>query len=198
MDENQTPNQPEQPKRNGNCSFCGRPRGAFKEIVENPNGSVGICNDCIRICRDILDAEERKRTKEKLFELPTPEKIKQELDEYIIGQAKAKEVLSVAVYNHYKRINYVIEKKQKAEEAKKAGEAKTKVFEDVDLEKSNVLMLGPTGSGKTLLAQTLARMLNVPFAIADATTLTEAGYVGEDVENILLKLIQSAEFNIVQ
>lgn len=195
MDENQTPNANE-PKRNGNCSFCGRPRGAFKEIVENPNGSVGICNDCIRICRDILDAEERKRTKEKLFELPTPEKIKQELDEYIIGQTKAKEVLSVAVYNHYKRINYVISKRQKNEELAKQGDSKTKIFEDVDLEKSNVLMLGPTGSGKTLIAKTLAKILDVPFASADATTLTEAGYVGDDVENILLKLIQAANFDI--
>ena len=195
MDENQTPNV-EQPKRNGNCSFCGRPRGAFKEIVENPNGSVGICNDCIRICRDILDAEERKRTKEKLFELPTPEKIKQELDEYIIGQNKAKEVLSVAVYNHYKRINYFISKRQKNEELAKQGDSKTKIFEDVDLEKSNVLMLGPTGSGKTLIAKTLAKILDVPFATADATTLTEAGYVGDDVENILLKLIQAANFDI--
>ena len=182
--------------KNSNCSFCGRPRGAFKEIVENPNGSVGICNDCIRICREILDAEERKRHKDKPLVLPCPEKIKKELDEYIIGQDKAKEVLSVAVYNHYKRINYVIEKRQKAEELKKSSEAKTKVFEDVDLEKSNVLMLGPTGSGKTLIAKTLAKILDVPFASADATTLTEAGYVGEDVENILLKLIQAADFNI--
>ncbi len=192
MEDNQTPAGP----KNNNCSFCGRPRGAFKEIVENPNGSVGICNDCIRICREILDAEERKRHKDKPLVLPCPEKIKKELDEYIIGQDKAKEVLSVAVYNHYKRINYVIEKRQKAEELKKSGEAKAKVFDDVDLEKSNVLMLGPTGSGKTLIAKTLAKILDVPFASADATTLTEAGYVGEDVENILLKLIQAADFNI--
>ncbi len=195
MDDNQTPNTPEN-QRNGNCSFCGRPRGAFKEIVENPNGSVGICNDCIRICRDILEAEERKRTKEKLFDLPTPEKIKQELDNYIVGQEKAKEVLSVAVYNHYKRINYFISRRQKNEELEKKGETKTRVFEDVDLEKSNVLMLGPTGSGKTLIAKTLAKILDVPFASADATTLTEAGYVGDDVENILLKLIQAANFDI--
>ena len=109
-DEKKTPTNP--PKNNG-CSFCGRPRGAFKEIVENPNGSVGICSDCIRICRDILDTEARKRTKEKPFDLPNPQKIKKELDEFIIGQDKAKEVLSVAVYNHYKRINYFINKKQK-------------------------------------------------------------------------------------
>ena len=192
MEDNQIPNQP----RNNNCSFCGRPRGAFKEIVENPTGSVGICNDCIRICREILDAEERKRQKEQPFNLPSPEKIKKELDSYIVGQDKAKEVLSVAVYNHYKRINYVISKRQKQEAQAAQGEAKTKVFEDVDLEKSNVLMLGPTGSGKTLIAKTLAKILDVPFASADATTLTEAGYVGEDVENILLKLIQAADYNI--
>ena len=192
MEDNQTPNQP----KNNNCSFCGRPRGAFKEIVENPTGSVGICNDCIRICREILDAEERKRQKEQPFVLPTPEKIKEELDHYIIGQDKAKKVLSVAVYNHYKRINYVIEKRQQREQKAVKGEAKTKVFEEVDLEKSNVLMLGPTGSGKTLIAKTLAKILDVPFAAADATTLTEAGYVGEDVENILLKLIQAADYNI--
>ncbi|MBR3885388.1 MAG: ATP-dependent Clp protease ATP-binding subunit ClpX [Clostridia bacterium] len=179
--------------KNNNCSFCGRPRGAFKEIVENPTGSVGICNDCIRICREILEAEERKRRKETPFELPNPEKIKTELDHYIIGQDKAKEVLSVAVYNHYKRINYFIEKKQRKAEK---GETEVKSIEDVELEKSNVLMLGPTGSGKTLIARTLARILNVPFATADATTLTEAGYVGEDVENILLKLIQNANYDI--
>lgn len=189
MDDNQMPNGP----KNNNCSFCGRPRGAFKEIVENPTGSVGICNDCIRICREILEAEERKRRKETPFELPNPEKIKAELDRYIVGQDKAKEVLSVAVYNHYKRINYFIEKKQRKAEK---GETEVKQFEDVELEKSNVLMLGPTGSGKTLIARTLARILNVPFATADATTLTEAGYVGEDVENILLKLIQNSNYDI--
>ena len=188
MDENQT-----QGPKNNNCSFCGRPRGAFKEIVENPTGTVGICNDCIRICKEILENEERKRQKEVPFNLPNPEKIKEELDQYIVGQEMAKEVLSVAVYNHYKRINYFIEKKQKAEQSR---EAKVKVFEDVDLEKSNVLMLGPTGSGKTLIAKTLAKILDVPFASADATTLTEAGYVGEDVENILLKLIQNANYDI--
>lgn len=193
MDENQKPTE-----RNNGCSFCGRPRGAFKEIVENPNGTVGICNDCIRICRDILDAEERKRRKEQPFALPKPEKIKEELDQYIIGQDKAKEVLSVAVYNHYKRINYIISKRQKLEENQtvEKEDSKTKVFEDVELEKSNVLMLGPTGCGKTLIAKTLAKILDVPFASADATTLTEAGYVGDDVENILLKLIQAADYDI--
>ena len=192
MSENEIPNGP---KTNG-CSFCGRPRGAFKEIVENPTGTVGICNDCIRICREILDNEERKRQKENLFELPTPEKIKEELDEYIIGQDKAKEVLSVAVYNHYKRINYVISNKQKQEKEMLENKTKTSAMPHVELEKSNGLMLGPTGSGKTLIARTLAKILDVPFASADATTLTEAGYVGEDVENILLKLIQAADYNI--
>ncbi len=182
------------PFRSNACSFCGRPRGAFKEIVENPTGTVGICNDCIKICKDILEAEERRRQKEQPFNLPNPEKIKTELDSYIVGQDKAKEVLSVAVYNHYKRINYIIEKRQQSEKA--ADKTKTRVMEDVDLEKSNVLMLGPTGSGKTLIARTLAKILDVPFASADATTLTEAGYVGDDVENILLKLIQAADFNI--
>lgn len=190
MEDNQTTNMPPR----GNCSFCGRPRGSFKEIVENPTGTVGICNDCIRICRDILQAEERKRQKEQLLVLPSPEKIKKELDEYIIGQDKAKEVLSVAVYNHYKRINYIISKKQKEDALD--DKTKTRIFEDVDLEKSNVLMLGPTGSGKTLIAKTLAKILDVPFVSADATTLTEAGYVGDDVENILLKLIQAADFDI--
>lgn len=192
MDDNENQTPPTMP-RNGNCSFCGRPRGTFKEIVENPNGTVGICNDCIRICREILDAEERKRQKEQPFNLPSPEKIKEELDQYIVGQDNAKQVLSVAVYNHYKRINYVIGQKQKEETLTKTKE---KVFEDVELEKSNVLMLGPTGCGKTLIARTLAKILDVPFATADATTLTEAGYVGDDVENILLKLIQAADFNI--
>ncbi len=174
MDENQTPDE----KKFNGCSFCGRPRGAFKEIVENPNGNVGICNDCIRICREILEAEERKRSKEKPVNLLAPNKIKEELDQYIVGQDKAKEVLSVAVYNHYKRINYVIQKRQSAQAAAAAGDAsKVKHFEDVELEKSNVLMLGPTGSGKTLIAKTLAKILDVPFASADATTLTEAGYV---------------------
>ncbi len=194
MNDNQTTNGQTPPRSSGNCSFCGRPRGSFKEIVENPMGTVGICSDCIKICKEILDTEERKRRKEELLVLPTPEKIKKELDEYIIGQDKAKEVLSVAVYNHYKRINYGISKRQKA--SLETDKTKTKVYEDVDLEKSNVLMLGPTGCGKTLIAKTLARILDVPFASADATTLTEAGYVGDDVENILLKLIQAANYDI--
>ena len=176
-------------KDKSRCAFCGRPRNMFKAFVVNPNGNVIVCDDCVRICREILEAEHRKRKQETKLELPKPKKIKEELDRYIVGQDKAKEVLAVSVYNHYKRINYAIDQKN----SKEAG----KTFnDDVELEKSNVLMLGPTGSGKTLMARTLARILNVPFANADATTLTEAGYVGEDVENILLKLIQAADFDI--
>lgn len=178
------------PKRNDHCSFCGRPRSAFKGMVENPNGSVAICNDCINICKEILNAEERKHKKEEELKLPKPREIKEQLDQYIIGQDKAKEVLAVSVYNHYKRINYGIQnrKKMEADKTFKAG--------DLELEKSNVLLLGPTGCGKTLMARTLAKILDVPFASADATTLTEAGYVGDDVENILLKLIQAADYDI--
>lgn len=172
---------------NKGCAFCGRPKGMFKSIVENPIGTVGICDDCIKICNEILKQEERKNKKEEKLVLPKPEKIKAELDRYIVGQDKAKEVLSVSVYNHYKRINYALEMKQKSGDHK---------IEDVELEKSNVLMLGPTGCGKTLMARTLAKILDVPFATADATTLTEAGYVGDDVENILLKLIQAADYDI--
>ncbi|MBQ9790147.1 MAG: ATP-dependent Clp protease ATP-binding subunit ClpX [Clostridia bacterium] len=174
--------------RNKGCAFCGRPKGAFKSIVENPIGTVGICDDCVKICSEILKQEERKRNKQEKLALPKPEEIKAELDRYIVGQDKAKEVLAVSVYNHYKRINYALDIKQKSTSDKK--------MEDVELEKSNVLMLGPTGCGKTLLARTLAKILDVPFATADATTLTEAGYVGDDVENILLKLIQNADYDI--
>lgn len=173
--------------RNKGCAFCGRPKGAFKSIVENPVGTVGICDDCIKICNEILKQEERKHKREEKLVLPKPEEIKAELDRYIVGQDKAKEVLAVSVYNHYKRINYALEQKQKSGDHK---------MEDVELEKSNVLLLGPTGCGKTLMARTLARILDVPFATADATTLTEAGYVGDDVENILLKLIQAADYDI--
>ena len=169
------------------CAFCGRPKGMYKSIVQNPNGTVGICDDCIKICNEILKQEERKNKKEEKLDLPKPETIKAELDRYIVGQDKAKEVLAVSVYNHYKRINYAIDMKEKKGDHK---------LEDVELEKSNVMMLGPTGCGKTLMARTLARILDVPFATADATTLTEAGYVGDDVENILLKLIQAADYDI--
>ena len=169
------------------CSFCGRPKVNIGQVIENPNGSACICEDCIAICNDILVAEKNKTKSKQALKLPKPAEIKAILDQYIVGQDKAKEVLSVSVYNHYKRINYALEHSNKQ---------KNKISDDVELEKSNVLMLGPTGSGKTLLARTLARILDVPFATTDATTLTEAGYVGEDVENILLKLIQNADYDI--
>ncbi len=160
------------------CSFCGKEKSKTKKLVSGPDG-VAICDECIELCRDIM-AKAPAQNAEKI-ELKKPAEIKKELDEYIIGQDRAKRVLSVAVYNHYKRIN-----------ALAAGESD----DGVEIEKSNILLLGPTGSGKTLLARTLAKILNVPFATSDATTLTEAGYVGEDVENILLKLIQNADYDI--
>ena len=171
------------------CAFCGRPKPLFKTFVVNPDGNTIVCEDCVRICKEVIDNDRRQRRNVEKLNLPKPQEIKAELDKYIIGQDRAKEVLAVSVYNHYKRINYLIEQK-----ASKKPEKKTE--DDVELEKSNVLMLGPTGSGKTLLARTLAKILDVPFAVADATTLTEAGYVGEDVENILLKLIQASDFDI--
>ena len=169
--------------KNIKCSFCGKSQEAVKKIIAGPG--VYICNECINLCKNIVDDEyfeenEVGYTLENTDELPTPHEIKDILDEYVIGQEEAKKTLSVAVYNHYKRIN----------NKERMGE--------VEVQKSNVLLLGPTGCGKTLLAQTLAKILNVPFAIADATTLTEAGYVGEDVENILLKLIQAADYDIEQ
>ncbi|WP_302534094.1 ATP-dependent Clp protease ATP-binding subunit ClpX [Dialister invisus] len=161
------------------CNFCGRSGDEVERLIAGPG--VFICNECIEVCRNILE-EEMKTSKKKKglpdFELPTPEKIKEYMDQYVIEQDDAKVALAVAVYNHYKRIRY------------------EKDDDGVELQKSNIIMLGPTGSGKTLLAQTLARFLNVPFAISDATTLTEAGYVGEDVENILLRLIQAADYDI--
>lgn len=178
--ENNNPN-----LKNDTCSFCGRSRAEVNRMIENPNGTVTICEDCVEICKAILKAEEKNRNKEKELELPKPQEIKAVLDKYIIGQDEAKKVLAVSVYNHYKRINFAI--KNKGAKAK---------LDDVELEKSNVLMLGPTGCGKTLIARTLAKILDVPFATADATTLTEAGYVGDDVENILLKLIQAADYDI--
>jgi len=158
------------------CSFCGKPQEQVKRLVEGPG--VYICNECVYLCFDIFDEDYAEVNMEFFDGLPKPKEIKAILDEYVIGQEIAKKALSVAIYNHYKRINSGIE------------------TTDIELQKSNILMLGPTGSGKTLLAQTLAKILNVPFCIADATSLTEAGYVGEDVENILLKLIQAADGDI--
>lgn len=174
------------------CSFCGRAENEVHKLISGPNG-VYICNECVDICSEIIEEDDARNAEgadsaaeglsEKDVNLMKPAQIKEFLDQYVIGQDEAKRVLAVSVYNHYKRIVGQHED-QDAEDA------------EVELQKSNILMLGPTGSGKTYLAQTLARLLNVPFAIADATTLTEAGYVGEDVENILLKLIQAADYNI--
>jgi len=160
------------------CSFCGKTQDQVKKIVAGPG--VYICNECIDLCKEIIDEELNEATPLDLDNVPTPIEIKKTLDDYVIGQIDAKRALSVAVYNHYKRINKM--------EHLKDGET--------ELQKSNIALIGPTGSGKTFLAQTLARILKVPFAIADATTLTEAGYVGEDVENILLKLLQNADFDV--
>ena len=165
------------------CSFCGKREGQVKRLISGRG--VFICDECVDFCKSMLDEEKESDVAEQLAnaaDLPKPQEIKAILDEYVIGQDEAKKTLSVAVYNHYKRINYEIQNP----ESKR----------DLELQKSNILMLGPTGSGKTLLAQTLAKILQVPFAIADATTLTEAGYVGEDVENILLKLISNADYDI--
>ncbi|ACA59984.1 ATP-dependent Clp protease, ATP-binding subunit ClpX [Candidatus Desulforudis audaxviator MP104C] len=158
------------------CSFCGKLQDQVKKLVAGPG--VYICDECIELCNEIIEEELSEDLGLELRDIPKPREIKDYLDQYVIGQEYAKKILAVAVYNHYKRINL-------------GGK-----LEDVELQKSNIVMLGPTGSGKTLLAQTLARFLNVPFAIADATSLTEAGYVGEDVENILLKLIQAADYDV--
>lgn len=192
---------PKTSNRNFKCSFCGRDENQVSFLIPAPGGNAFICNECVDACRQLIDDYAEPATaarngdgQEKLTykTLPRPQEIKEILDSYVIGQDDAKRVLSVAVYNHYKRIL------SKEKKPGKKGEAKTDAMpeDDVDIQKSNVLLLGPTGVGKTYLAQTLAKALKVPFAIADATTLTEAGYVGEDVENILLRLIQAADYNI--
>ncbi|ERM92701.1 MAG: ATP-dependent Clp protease ATP-binding subunit ClpX [Caldanaerobacter subterraneus] len=158
------------------CSFCGKTQDQVRRLVAGPG--VYICDECIELCQEIINEEFEEDMDMAMRDLPKPKEIKAFLDQYVIGQDRAKKALAVAVYNHYKRINSKVKS------------------DDVELQKSNILLLGPTGSGKTLLAQTLAKLLNVPFAIADATTLTEAGYVGEDVENILLRLIQAADYDI--
>lgn len=167
-------------KKNAFCSFCRKSYRDVGPLVEGP-GDVYICNECIELCQSILDQEERRRGPSKLLfeDIPTPRKIVDHLDQYVIGQGTAKRVLAVAVHNHYKRLSSQWDNQS-----------------EVEIEKSNILLAGPTGSGKTLMARSLARMLDVPFAIGDATTLTEAGYVGEDVENLLLKLLHAADFDV--
>jgi ATP-dependent Clp protease ATP-binding subunit ClpX len=160
------------------CSFCGKSKDSVKKFISGP--SVYICNECVSLCNEILAEEEEREQAESVIPTLTPREIKDILDQYVIGQEDAKRALSVAVYNHYKRVNH------------------QGILDEVELDKANILLVGPTGVGKTLLAQTLARLLRVPFTIADATTLTEAGYVGEDVENILVRLLQAAEFNVAE
>lgn len=162
------------------CSFCGKGQKEVKKLIAGPG--VYICDECIDLCNDIIDEEKERETSVKgTFKVPKPQDIKTYLDDYVIGQLKAKKALAVAVHNHYKRINAMSNGKKGS---------------DVELQKSNILLIGPTGSGKTLLAQTIAKILNVPFAMADATTLTEAGYVGEDVENVVLNLLQAADYDV--
>jgi ATP-dependent Clp protease ATP-binding subunit ClpX len=161
------------------CSFCGKSKDSVRKFISGP--SVYICNECIALCNEILAEDEEREVSEAITQVPTPSEIKGVLDQYVIGQERAKKTLAVAVYNHYKRIN---------------SSGSSGRDNEVELDKSNIMLLGPTGVGKTLLAQTLARILDVPFTIADATTLTEAGYVGEDVENILVRLLQAGDFNV--
>jgi len=159
------------------CSFCGKSKDSVRKFISGP--SVYICNECIALCNEILQEDEEREVADAITQVPSPQEIKEVLDQYVIGQEQAKKALAVSVYNHYKRINAAAVKD-----------------DDVELDKSNILLIGPTGTGKTLLARTLARILDVPFTIADATTLTEAGYVGEDVENILVRLLQAGDFNV--
>jgi ATP-dependent Clp protease ATP-binding subunit ClpX len=161
------------------CSFCGKSKDSVRKFISGP--SVYICNECIALCNEILAEDEEREVAEAITQVPSPQEIKDVLDQYVIGQDRAKKTLAVAVYNHYKRIN-----------------SSSLRDDDVELDKSNIMLIGPTGVGKTLLAQTLARILDVPFTIADATTLTEAGYVGEDVENILVRLLQAGDFNVAE
>ncbi|MDI6616313.1 MAG: ClpX C4-type zinc finger protein, partial [Syntrophaceae bacterium] len=158
------------------CSFCGKTQNEVRKLVAGP--TAYICDECIELCRCIVEEDGNRDLKTAKEDIPEPKDIKKFLDQYVVGQDRTKKILSVAVYNHYKRLVSGVE------------------LNDVELQKSNILLIGPTGSGKTLLAKTLARMLNVPFAIADATTLTEAGYVGEDVENIILSLLQNANYDV--
>lgn len=160
------------------CSFCGKSQEQVKKIIAGPD--VFICNECVDLCKEIIDEEFSSMTMDEMIDVLKPQEIRKVLDEYVVGQEHAKKSLAVAVYNHYKRINHLLNEDE----------------DEVELQKSNICLIGPTGSGKTYLAQSLARILNVPFAIADATTLTEAGYVGEDVENILLKLLQATDYDI--
>ena len=160
------------------CSFCGKSQHEVRKLIAGP--TVFICDECVELCMDIIKEENKESFVKHQEGVPTPQEICNVLNDYVIGQNYAKEVLAVAVHNHYKRLSY-----------------ENKTHNDVELSKSNILLVGPTGCGKTLLAQTLARILDVPFTMADATTLTEAGYVGEDVENIILKLLQAADYNVV-